>query len=46
MPYILLIAMLLIAIQIIRKFVNGVDDMYENHPDYRGDDLFDEDTYE
>lgn len=40
MGHIIIIAMLVIAISIF--WVNGIDKMQKDHPDYDGSDLFDE----
>ena len=46
MKYFYLILIILFAIYVIRKLVNSLDYMNDKHPDYRGNDLFDEDNYE
>ena len=37
--------MLLVTIIAVILWVNGIDYMKENHPDYKGEDLFGEDLY-
>ena len=39
------VLMLLVTTIIVILWVNGIDYMKENHPDYKGEDLFDEDSY-
>jgi hypothetical protein len=36
-------ACVLVSIFIGIQWVNGIDYMHKNHPDYKGEDLFDED---
>lgn len=36
------IAILIISAFIAWSWINGIDDMMNNHPDYRGEDLIDE----
>jgi hypothetical protein len=40
----LIIGLAAIVIAVIYSWVNGIDNMHKNHPDYKGDDLFGEDT--
>jgi hypothetical protein len=43
MGYILIFGIMLIVVAIISwKWVEGIDYMMKNHPDYKGDDLFGE----
>jgi hypothetical protein len=35
-----------ILLGIVATYVKGLDDMNDNHPDYKGDDLFDEEIKE
>lgn len=39
----ILLCMLLIVVLLAIGWVRGIDYMKENHPDYKGEDLFDED---
>jgi hypothetical protein len=39
------ILMLLVTTIVVILWVNGIDYMKENHPDYKGEDLFGEDLY-
>lgn len=34
---------LIVVIPVSLLWVNGIDYMHKNHPDYKGEDLFDED---
>ena len=40
---ILVIVAIIVFVLIVALWVNGITQMYEKHPDYKGDDLFGED---
>lgn len=40
--YVLLIGLIFLLISVAYHWVRGIDYMQENHPDYKGEDLFDE----
>ena len=41
---IIVIISMVVAVGVISwRWVEGIDYMHKNHPDYKGDDLFDED---
>lgn len=40
--YVLLMGLIFLLISIAYHWVRGIDYMQENHPDYKGEDLFDE----
>jgi hypothetical protein len=33
-----------VAVVVAHNWVSGIDYMHKNHPDYKGEDLFDEDV--
>lgn len=39
-----IIAIVALAIVLVYSWVVGIDHMHKNYPDYKGDDLFSEDT--
>jgi hypothetical protein len=42
--YVLLAGVLFLAFSLAYHYVRGIDYMQENHSDYKGEDLFDEET--
>lgn len=40
--YVLLLGLIFLMISVAYHWVRGIDHMRENHPDYKGEDLFDE----
>lgn len=46
MLYMILVSLGVLLIAFVYHYIKGIDYMAENHPDYKGEDLFDEDTTE
>lgn len=46
MLYMILVSLGVLLIAFVYHYIKGIDYMQENHPDYKGEDLFDEDTTE
>lgn len=46
MLYMILVSLGVLLITFVYHYIKGIDYMAENHPDYKGEDLFDEDTTE
>ena len=44
--YVLLAGVLFLVLSIAYHYVRGVDYMEENHPDYKGEDIFGEDEWD
>ena len=42
--YVLLAGVLFLTFSLAYHYVRGIDYMQENHPDYKGEDLFDEEN--
>lgn len=40
--YVMLLGLIFLMISVAYHWVRGIDHMQENHPDYKGEDLFDE----
>jgi hypothetical protein len=44
--YVLLAGVLFLAFSLAYHYVRGIDYMQENHPDYKGEDMFGEDEWD